>query len=67
MAFLSGETPRESRVHYFPCLAGGRVNHTAMFTKISLAELVTGLVLLMLPIYVNALERTTLLGITDYL
>ena len=37
------------------------------YTKISLTELVNGLVLLMLPIYFNALERTTVLGITGYL
>ena len=30
-----------------------------MYTKISLRELVNGSVLSMLPIYINALERTT--------
>ena len=38
-----------------------------MYTKISLTEFVNGLVLLMLPIYFNALERTTVFGITGYL
>ena len=38
-----------------------------IYAKISLTELVNGLVLLMLPIYFNALERTTVLGITGYL
>ena len=41
--------------------------HFKIYTKISLTELVNGLVLLMLPIYFNALERTTVLGITGYL
>ena len=36
-------------------------------TKISLTELVNGLVLLMLPIYFNALERMPVLGVTGYL
>ena len=39
----------------------------AMHTKISLTELVNGLVLLILPIYFNALDGTTVLGITGYL
>ena len=64
MDFLSGE--RAGSVIFPPGLAGGRANRNAIYTKISLAELVTGLVLLMLPIYVNVLERTTLFGITDY-
>ena len=34
---------------------------------ISLTELVNGLVVIMLSIYFNALERTTVLGITGYL
>ena len=38
-----------------------------VFTKISLSELVHGLVLLLLPIYFNALEGTTVLGITGYM
>ena len=33
-----------------------------IYTKISLTEIVNGLVLLILPIYFNALERTTVLG-----
>ena len=45
-----------SRIH----LAG-----ECVYTKISLKELVDWLVLLMLPIYFNALERTTVLGITE--
>ena len=39
----------------------------SLYTKISLTELVKGLVLLILPIYFNALECTTVLGITYYL
>ena len=35
------------------------INRTEIYTKISLTELVNGLVLLMLPIYFNSLERTT--------
>ena len=38
-----------------------------IYTKISLTDLVNGLVVLMLPIYFNALERTTVSGITRYL
>ena len=38
-----------------------------IYTKISLTELVSGLVLLILPLHFNALVRTTVLGITGYL
>ena len=45
----------------------GRVQLVYIYTKISLTELAYGLLLLMLPIYFNALERTTVLGITGSL
>ena len=44
--------------------AAGELRGVFIYAKISLTELVNGLLLLMLPIYFNALERTTLLCIT---
>ena len=46
---------------------GKKYIFSGQYTKISLTELVNRLVLLMLPICCNALERTYVLGITGYL